>query len=92
MNNPKPICVIYWPGNYLFGRDKNWIYEFACALNGDNFQGFKLATNFTDYHWFCFYDQDIHTPEFKVFHAKDITEIEFEDLKKLVLESIKQTA
>ena len=60
-------------------------------LNGDtesNSSNYKPSDKFTDYHWFCFYKQGIEEPEFKVFHEKDFTEIQFEELKKLVTESL----
>jgi len=87
----KPICVIYFPDLYTsVDHDRNWIYEYARFLNGEQNDGgrYQWDGHFTDYYWFCFYKNDITEPEFKVFHEKDFTPIKYEELKQLVLDSI----
>lgn len=89
----KPICVIYFPDHFVDGiAERNWIYEYMRFLNGDRDQEDKYKyrgfENFNDYHWFCFYKQGINEPELKVFYEKDFTEIQFEELKKLITDSI----
>lgn len=87
----KPICVIYFPYTFVGGGTKTeWIYEYMRFLNGDVDKNDRYVNSdqFKDYHWFCFYKSDIDEPEFKVFHEKDFTEIQFEELKKLVIESL----
>jgi hypothetical protein len=87
----KPICVIYFPDLFVNGSgDRNWIYQYMRFLNGEQDDGsnWKHSDHFTEYYWFCFYKQGIEEPEFKVFHEKDFTEIQFEELKKLVTESL----
>lgn len=90
----KPIVVIYWPESYQFnGLDRLWIYEFMAFLNGEDTRGnFYTKHDFSDHHWFCFYKDDITDPEFKVFYEKDFTPIQYEELKKMVMDSLpKQT-
>lgn len=92
MKEVKPICVIYFPDQYYATENgnRNWIYEYAGALNGEKIDGrFKLMTDYTQYYWFCFYKQDIDAPELQVFNANDITPIQFQELKDIVMEEIK---
>lgn len=85
----KPICVIYFPYSCFISHST--IYEIGAFLNGDDLNGkLKKETKFTDYHWFVFYKSGITEPEFRVFYEKDFDEIKFEELKKLVLESVNQ--
>jgi hypothetical protein len=92
----KPICVIYLPEHWSFGNmDRDGASELMKALNG-GFGNDDNRVQYTDYwkeyYWFCFTKYDIEAPEFKVFHAKDFTEIQFNELKDLImadLESMK---
>lgn len=87
----KPICVIYFPDNFYDERDRSWIYDYMWFLNGEKSKGRKTPSQyFTQYYWFCFHKEGITEPEFKVFHEKDFTEIQFEELKKMVLDAIKK--
>lgn len=85
---PKPIVVIYFPDTYDIGNTRNWIYEYARAMNGEPNNKFETDDRFLDYHWFCFYKNDIQEPEFKVFYDKDFDEIKFGELKKLVQDAV----
>ena len=89
----KPIVVIYWPENFRVGNsDPSWIYEYMSVLNGEAPANNKwsLSHDYSDYHWFCFYKCDIQEPEIKVFYEKDFTEIKYQELKKMVMKSIKK--
>lgn len=87
---PKPIVVIYFPDKFVAGgSNRNWIYEYMAALNGETDNSkWKLSHDYTDYHWFCFYKYGIEEPEFKVFYEKDFDQVKYEELKKIVLQSI----
>jgi len=91
---PKPIVVIYFPDRFVSAsHDRNWIYEYMRALNGesDTEAKWSLKKEYCEnYFWFCFYKDDINEPEFKVFYEKDFTEIKYQELKQLVLDSIKK--
>lgn len=90
---PKPIVVIYFPDMFVAGgSDRNWIYEYMAALNGetDGMSKWKFSSDYTDYHWFCFYKYDISEPELKVFYEKYFTPIQYEELKQMVLDSIEK--
>lgn len=80
---PKPIVVIYWPENEGSNADK-----VMSILNGwdDNE---SAGDYWKEYYWFCFPKRNICEPEFQVFHEKDFTDIQFEELKKMVTEAIK---
>jgi len=91
-SGPKPICVIYLPENFpIYGRyNEDAPMELMRALNnnfGDPGDGKRTYPDYwTQYYWFCFtkYGQ-IEAPEFKVFHPKDFTEIQFNELKDMIL-------
>ncbi len=86
----KPICIIYFPDQFYPNRTRRWIYDYMRFLNGDvdNDEALKESEYYKDYYWFCFYKIGINEPEFKVFYEKDFSEIKFEELKQLVLESV----
>lgn len=87
----KPICIIYFPDTFVVGnQDRMWIYEFMRFLNGEQLENDKWVSHkdFSDYHWFCFYKDEINAPEFQVFHEKDFTEIQYAELKKLITDSL----
>lgn len=95
----KPICVIYFPDSYYSGMSRSWIYEYMRHLNGeqtDGSDGIKWEDRkdyWSQYYWFCFYKEDILSPELVVHNAKDINPIEIEELKSIInkeIEKIKQ--
>lgn len=85
MENTRPIAIIYFP------------YEFSFSESGHKIKPLDLMQNFNGmdrnnpheplggYLWFCFHKEGITEPEFKVFHTKDFTKIEYNELKELVL-------
>jgi len=88
MTEVKPIAVIYFPDQYYEKNNRNWIYEYAAALNGEKLGRWNLSTDFSDYHWFCFYKIDIDAPALVVYHPKDFTEIQFQELRDMVIKEI----
>ncbi len=91
----KPICVIYFPDLFLPNINRGWIYEYMAFLNGDGREDGKMkwhtkADYYKDYYWFCFYDAEIQTPRFEVFNVKELTEVNFEELKRMVEEAIQK--
>ena len=89
----KPICVIYFPESFIGDRERSWIFDYMRYLNGeqDGIDGKMRPSNYwSDYYWFCFYKDGISEPELKVFYEKDFTEIQFNELKSLVMESIQK--
>ncbi len=90
----KPICVIYFPDAfYGDGIKRNWIYEYMRFLNGDSDGNDKIKYHsrqdyYKDYYWFCFYGHDIYEPRIEVFNVKDLSEVNFEELKAMVMEAI----
>jgi hypothetical protein len=92
----KPIAIIYFPDNFtVAGGRQNWIYEYMAYLNGEERGDNKIQWGerkdyWKDYYWFCFYDYDITKPEIKVFYEKDFTEIQYNELKELITQSLNE--
>jgi len=90
----RPICVIYIPDNLSLGRGgiSSTANEIMRVLNGwdDEINESLRDKKLDEYIWFSFRKPDITTPEFKVFYSKDFTEIQYQELKKLVMDSLKQ--
>lgn len=94
MADPKPIVVIYFPDNFYIGNGENAATLMMKALNG-NFGGndnlsdkIKYTDYWNQYYWFCFEKRDIESPEFQVFHPKDFTYIQFDEMKKMIAEAM----
>ncbi len=86
----KPICVIYLPFNFELGNGRdNAPSELMKALNG-NFgepksdSRIEYSDYWKDYYWFSFFKDGIDAPEFKVFHEKDFTDIQYQELKSMI--------
>ena len=86
----KPICVIYLPLEFHFGNDRdNSPMDLMTALNGNfgeekSHDKIKYTDYWKEYYWFSFFKDGIDAPEFKVFHEKDFTEIQFQELKSMI--------
>ncbi|MES2382818.1 MAG: hypothetical protein V4538_17355 [Bacteroidota bacterium] len=93
MEHVKPICVIYFP-DLFEAQNRQWIYEYMRYLNGEQSDGSNKWDDrkdyWSNYYWFCFYKQDITEPELKVFHPKDFTDIQFQELKDMVLTELEK--
>lgn len=79
----KPICVIKYNADRLSlgnGEKQN-------VANVNN----VFQDRFTDYQIFAYPENlDEELFQFQVFHEKDFTEIQYEELKKLITEAIEQ--
>ena|ERR1044071_10163837 len=89
-STPKPIVVIYLPENFsIDGQMEDGPMKLMRALNnnfGDKGDDRIIYSDYwKDYYWFAFTKYDIDAPEFKVFHPKDFTDIQFQELKDMVL-------
>lgn len=86
----KPIAIIYFPDIFDPVLKSGWIYEYMAALNGESVDPGKwnFKHDYSDYHWFCFYKYDIQEPQIQVFHEKDFTEIQYQELKKIIQDSL----
>ena len=76
----KPICVIRIPDSHLGGsldQDKRYLLQ----------EWFEK--NRTDYYWFILPNYDGREIEFQVFFEKDHQPISYEELKELIVESLK---
>ena len=80
----KPIAVIYVPES-AFGKNGATVRMSDCMGIMEKFEKEK-----PDYHWFCFIDYDAPKIELKVFYEKDFSEIQYEELKKLITDAIEQ--
>lgn len=79
----KPICVVYIPDNISdAGIKSGW------SLCNELMEAWNNSK--PDYHWFCLIDYNAERIEFKVFHEKDFTPIQYEELKKLIEDSLPQ--
>lgn len=91
----KPIAIIYFPEEFYVGSGRrDWIYQYMHQLNGEPDATTAIKPErkdyYTDYYWFCFYKGGITEPELKVFHEKDWTEIQQNELKQLIIKSINE--
>jgi hypothetical protein len=93
MKEVQPICVIYLPTeSYPYETFKSAKpFQLMNEFNGWN-NPERIREPLGGYLWFCFYKDSITEPEFKVFYEKDWDEIGFEELKKLVTDSINKNA
>lgn len=82
----KPIAVIYIPYSDFWGPGMN-ISDMMALLNGWD-ERVTFGERFQDYLWFVFVKQSIEAPELQVFHPKDFTEIQQQELKDLVMKHI----
>jgi len=83
--NAKPICVVYIPSD-IMGDGRRLINMKDCEAMAKNFEETK-----PDYHWFIFPDNEYERIEFKTFYEKDFTPVHYEELKKIITDSINNT-
>lgn len=82
-NMAKPIAVVCVPKSQLPRNQSvgSFVQETAEIL----------ANKMPDYYWLCFRDaSDNDNAYLEVFHENNMTETTFEELKKIVLENLKQ--
>lgn len=82
----KPIVVLYLPNSEYFGPDTS-PSELMAIFNGHD-DRVKVADGFYDYIWFAFIDEASDVPRLQVFHEKDYTKEQYDDLYKLLKEGI----
>ena len=88
----KPIAILYVPDmDSPQNSAQDVAYRYMRELN-DNY-GDRNATTQTngfwsDYYWFVFPEYGLEAPRLEVFHEKDFAEIQFNELKELVLAKI----
>lgn len=86
----KPIVLMHIPTNLDIGDGKP-----ASGVSLMNiFNGWdedkKPYSEFLDYLWLIFDKPHIEAPEIQVFHPKDFTEIQYNELKQLVEDKLKE--
>jgi len=93
----KPIVVIYLPENFNIGNNSGSAATELMTILNNNYgweKESKYAVNnyWKDYLWFVFNDYELSIPRFEVFYPKDFTEIQFNELKDLVENKLKEIA
>lgn len=89
MEQVKPICVMYFPNNFsLMGGRMLDPLALMKELNGWRDYDRDPKDPFGGYVWWCFFKDGITAPELQVFHPKDFTESNYQELKELVLNHI----
>jgi hypothetical protein len=76
---PKPICVISLPET-SDGIKTSWE---VCRDLMDYYEKAK-----PDYHWFVIPDEKLYTLHFQVFFEKDFTEIQYKELKEMIMNKL----
>lgn len=84
----KPIVVLYLNHVDTFGP--NLSPGELMALLNDNHSDKKMAPMFYDYLWFVFVNGELPAPELKVFHEKDFTKAQYDDLYKMLQDGINE--
>lgn len=82
----KPIVVLYIPVADFFGSNL-LPSDLMAAFNGHH-ASITMPDAFNGYLWFVFVDQELRTPDMKVFHEKDYTEVQYDELKVILQEGI----
>lgn len=85
MTEVKPICVLYYLAESLGFDDGSGMAKMNEALQ----------SKMSDYHVLCIpsrqsLDGSCEDVRLQVFHPKDFTEIQFQELKDMVMEEIKK--
>ena len=92
----KPICVMYFPVDFSFKKSGKIddLVDLMVQFNGWPSEKYKQmdSTNdaFGGYMYWCFHKDGITEPEIQVFHPKNFTKIQYEELKELLLNKLKE--
>lgn len=78
----KPIAVLYIPTETTFGYELSAI-DLMQMFNGHD-ENRKVNEAFYDYLWFVFVDTELNAPKIQVFHEKDFTDIQYDELMQLI--------
>lgn len=85
--NAKPICVVKIDMSADFGGGtKPSLYNLYDAVNGkigDEYHVFVIPAKID-------YENSVEPITFEVFYEKDFTEIQYQELKKIITDSIQQ--
>lgn len=82
----KPIVVLYIPVADFFGSTLP-PSSLMAAFNGQH-DSITMPDSFNHYLWFVFVDRELRTPDIRVFHEKDYTETQYEELKSMLQEGV----
>lgn len=82
----KPIVVLYIPVADFFGSTLPPSILMA-AFNGQH-DSITMPDSFNGYLWFVFVNRELVAPDLRVFHEKDYTEIQYNELKSMLEEGI----
>ena len=85
----KPIAVLYIPNNVSESTGEQLrTWELAASFNGEDNTRYRVNKElYKDYLWFCFPTDD-NDFTMEVFHPKDFTEIQYNELKQLITNEI----
>jgi hypothetical protein len=86
----QPICIIYFPKDFSFGEGELHVRPLDLMKEFNGWINPNPKEPLGGYLWFCFFKDNITEPEFKVFHEKDFTKIQYLELKQLIEDSLKQ--
>ena len=84
---PKPIVLMYIPGTYYLPGE-NTANVMMQNMNGWNNKVIP-DPEIKKYLWLVFEKNGIDAPEIQVFHPKDFTETQYDDLKSLVIDHLR---
>jgi hypothetical protein len=82
----KPIVVLYIPDADFFSSTLP-PSSLMAAFNGHH-NSIAMPDSFNGYLWFVFINHELVTPDLRVFHEKDYTEIQYEELRGMLQEGI----
>jgi hypothetical protein len=86
----KPIAVIYIPYDSILSSSQTLdCWSIAASFNGVDPKYSMPRELYQDYLWFCFPTEE-NEVKLEVFHPKDFTEIQYNELKELITKEIKQ--
>lgn len=83
----KPIVVLYIPSIDYFGQELTPV-DLMAAFNGHH-RNITMPDAFNGYLWWVFVDQELRTPNLRVFHEKDYTEMQYDELRSMLEEGMK---
>ncbi len=88
----QPICVLYIPDDLILSKSSIKLHpnDLMHLLNGWGGWKYDPRPPLGDYLWFVFYKKGIDAPELKTFYEKDMTPIQYEEIKQFILNNTTQ--
>ena len=88
----QPICVMYIPDDLRFAQSDRQFSpsEIMYVLNGWGSEKYQPKLPLGGYLWLVFYKKGIDAPELKTFYEKDMTPIQYEEIKRFILNNATQ--